>query len=160
LADEPDYVFIPGQLSLREAIDLANLMPGSQSISFSSALTSGGPATIVLTHGELRITDSLNIVGPEEHLLTVAARGNDFTPDVNNRDGSCVFDIDGAFSQQPVSVTIDHLMLTGGDSPGNGGAISASNVDLTITRSTISGNASVRGGGIYSRGQLKITDST
>src|SRR5262245_17248179 len=47
-----------GVLTLREAIFAANTVPGADTIDFAPSLTSGGPATILLTHGELAITDS------------------------------------------------------------------------------------------------------
>ena len=56
--------FGDGVTSLREAIFATNLVGGADTIEFAAALTSGGPATILLTQGELAITDSLTINGP------------------------------------------------------------------------------------------------
>ena len=63
LVDESDGDYSRGDLSLREAIVLANKYGGSRSqpdvmdtIRFDPALTAGGPATILLTLGELRIS--------------------------------------------------------------------------------------------------------
>ena len=53
--------------------------------SLPPSLTSGGPATITLTQGELKITDSLTINGPGANLLTIDASGNDPTPDDEQR---------------------------------------------------------------------------
>ncbi len=53
-----------GLTSLREAIFATNLVSGADQIEFASSLTAGGPATILLTQGELRITDDLAIEGP------------------------------------------------------------------------------------------------
>ena len=64
LVDESDGNYARGDLSLREAIELANLYPGADTIHFDPALTAGGPAKILLTQGELKITDSLTIDGP------------------------------------------------------------------------------------------------
>src|SRR5262245_23629811 len=50
-----------GVTSLREAIFATNTVPGHDTIDFAPSLTAIGPATIVLTHGELVITDSLTI---------------------------------------------------------------------------------------------------
>ena len=51
--------FNDGVTSLREAIFATNLVGGADTIEFAPALTAGGPATILLTQGELAITDSL-----------------------------------------------------------------------------------------------------
>src|SRR5262249_43409229 len=52
--DELDFAFDPNDLSLREAVALANAFPGADTISFAPAL-SGLP--VRLTLGELPITD-------------------------------------------------------------------------------------------------------
>ena len=60
LVDESDGDYSRGDLSLREAIELANASNYDgvvDTIRFDPALTAGGPATILLTHGELAITD-------------------------------------------------------------------------------------------------------
>ena len=58
-------IIAAGDLSLREATELARgSVLTADSITFAASLTSGGPATIVLTLGELAITDALSIIGP------------------------------------------------------------------------------------------------
>ena len=150
LADTVD--FNDGVTSLREAIFATNLVGGADTIEFAAALTSGGPATLTLTKGELKITDALVINGPGADLLTIDASGNDPTPDENNGDGSRIFNIDDGNVSVRVDVSISGLALTGGDasSIGNGGAI-FNGENLTVTKSTITGNATRgSGGGIYS----------
>ncbi len=67
-----------GDLSLREAIDLANLYPSDDTIRFDPALTAAGPATILLTKGELRDhRRSRDRAAPVQSLLTIDASGND-----------------------------------------------------------------------------------
>ena len=73
--------FNDGVTSLREAVFATNLVGGADTIQFAAALTSGGPATLTLTQGELKITDALSINGPGADLLTIDASGNDPTPD-------------------------------------------------------------------------------
>ena len=120
---------------LREAIELANASEYAgvvDTIRFDPALTSSGAATIRLTHGELAITDSVTIDGPGANLLTIDASGNDPTPDVNNGDGSRVFDVDDGDGVASIDVAISGLRLAGGDVAGRGGAIfSRENVSLT-----------------------------
>ena len=94
LVDESDGDYSRFDLSLREAIELANANPTLDKIQFDPLLTATAgplPATILLTQGELLITDSLTITGPGADLLTIDASGNDPTPEENNRYGSRVF---------------------------------------------------------------------
>jgi CSLREA domain-containing protein len=63
-----------GVTSLREAIFAANIVPGADTIEFAPSLTAAGPATILLSQGELAITDSLTIDGPGADLLAIDAQ--------------------------------------------------------------------------------------
>jgi CSLREA domain-containing protein len=150
-----------GVTSLREAIITANLVAGADEIDFAPSLTSGGPATITLTLGELAITDDLAITGPGATLLTIDA--NDPTPDENNGDGSRVFNVDDGDAAVHKVVAISGLTLTGGDVAGYGGAIS-SRENLTLTGCTLSGNAATEGGGALTTSglfdEVLIEDST
>src|SRR5262245_33196631 len=78
LVDEADGSIVDGDISLRDAIAAA---PSGETIDFSAALTSGGPATIDLTLGELVINKNLSISGPDANLLTIDASASDPTPD-------------------------------------------------------------------------------
>ena len=64
LVDELDGNYSAGDVSLREAVSAANGSPGADTISFAAALTSGGPATIVLTKGQMEIIGPTTINGP------------------------------------------------------------------------------------------------
>ena len=75
LVDESDGNYSAGDLSLREAIGLANGSVGANTITFAPSLTSSGPGTILLNSGtitatnkqdtgELFINESLTITGP------------------------------------------------------------------------------------------------
>ncbi len=146
LVDENDGDYSQGDLSLREAIALADLWSGADTIHFDPALAGG---TILLTQGELKIIDSLTITGLGADLLTIDASGNDPTPDQHNGDGSRVFNLlDGSVTDPP-SVIISDLTLTGGDVMGSGGAI-ISRALLEIAGVAIRDNtATLLGGGIY-----------
>ena len=140
--------FNDGRTSLREAIFATNLVSGPDTIEFSPALTAGGPATILLTQGELRITDDLTINGPGASLLTIDARGNDPTSDIHDGKGSRVFNIDDGMSNL-IKVSLSGLTFTGGDVSGLGGAV-LSQESLAIQDSTITGNFTfLEGGGIF-----------
>jgi hypothetical protein len=160
LNDESDGNFSSGDRSLREAIGLAFGSVGLETITFAGSLTSGGPATIVLTLGELAIRDTLTISGPGSGLLTIDASGNDPTPLLDNGDGSRVFNVDDGSSQIIISVSISGLTLTHGDSAAEGGGIRNAE-SLTITNAAISDNSSGNeGGGVSNRGSLAISAST
>src|SRR4029078_11675450 len=115
----------------------------------------------LLTKGELKITDAVNILGPGANLLTIDARGNDNTPDVKDGRASRVVTTTGqADGPRPVDL-ISGLTLTGGDAGPSGGAI-LNQHNLTLQNVVISGNSSREGGGGISSntGTLTVLDST
>ena len=139
--------FNDGVTSLREAIFATNTVPGADEIVFDFG--HDGPETILLTEGELRITDDLTITGDGADLLTIDASGNDPTPDENNGDGSRVFFVSS-------NTTIRGLGLTGGDLRRSGGAI-ISTGELTVQRCHVYGNSALTGGGISSTRLGRLT---
>ena len=160
LVDESDGNYSAGDMSLREAIGLANGSAGTNTITFASALTSGGPAAILLTLGEFQIRETLILTGPGAAKLTIDASGNDPTPDQNNGDGSRIFDVDDNTSASGMVFTISGLTLTGGDHPQEGGAIQ-SQEDVVISNCVIIGNAADDGGGIFmDSGDMTMTNCT
>ncbi len=150
-ADLSDGNFSEGNFSLREAIELANTTPGTNAISFASALTQNGPATITLALGQLNITDDVTITGPgAEHLS------------IDGDSASRIFNVDDGvslnFASVTKSVSMSGLTLTHGRAD-LGGAILNSE-DLTLTNCTIVENvAEAHGGGISNSGTLTIHDS-
>ena len=168
LVDESDGDYSRGNLSLREAIELANANPVPDTIRFDpifAAIAGPLPATILLTQGELVITDSVEIVGLGAELLTIDASGNDPTPDSNNGDGSRIFKIDDSDEATALDVTLSDITLTGGDLgggpiTGQGGAI-FSLESLNVLDVVITGNAANHdGGGIFTKGATTVTNST
>jgi fibronectin-binding autotransporter adhesin len=155
--------FNDGVTSLREAIFAANTVPGADTIEFAPALTASGPAKILLTQGELKITDSLSITGPGADLLTIDASGNDLTPGVADGKGSGIFNIDDGSSTSILTTQISGLTLTGADTTLFGGAI-LSRESLSLANCTITGNASSSGAGgvaVDNRfGDLTVTGCT
>src|SRR5262249_57778592 len=86
--------------------------PG-ETVNFAPSLTSGGPASILLTNGSLVISKSLTVDGPGDDLLTINAQLNSRVFDATNTTGN---------------VTLNGLTLTNGKttasgSAGSGGAI-------------------------------------
>ena len=152
--------FNDGVTSLREAIFAANTMADADAIEFDPALTAGGPATILLTLGQLSITGAVTIDGPGAKLLSIDAKGNDPTPNENNGDGSRVFYIGDSEFTSFFDVELVGLTLTGGDVIAGGGAISSAE-NLRLTGLIVTDNfAKTEGGGInQSAGILTIIDS-
>ena len=157
LDDEDDGDFSVGDLSLREAIRLANNNPGPDTITFAPSLNGG---TILLDMGEITLTEVLTITGPGAALLTVDAQQN-----------SRIFNITATTG----NFVIEGLTLTGGkttadntgfpDSTNSGGAIrSLTSGNLTISGSTITDNstmgANAYGGGIFSYTDVTLMNST
>ncbi len=155
-ADENDGDYSAGDLSLREAIGLANgSVSASDVVSFKSTLSG---ATFRLTLGELGIHEGVTIQGLGAAQTTIDAGGNDATPTQQNGDGSRVFNIDDGFAAD-APVQLNGLTLTGADSNGNGGAIRSVEA-LTVADSVISGNATTGYGGGLSAFGLVLLRST
>ena len=65
LDDEFDGDYSAGDFSLREAIDRAEqVVSGLPIIRFAASLTSGGPASILLSLGQLEVNNRMQIQGP------------------------------------------------------------------------------------------------
>ncbi|MEM9030137.1 MAG: right-handed parallel beta-helix repeat-containing protein, partial [Pseudomonadota bacterium] len=170
-----------GETSLREAVALANVRAGADTITFdATAADFSGDALIRLTQGELVVTNSLSIDGSTAGgavMITGDANGDDVTlsgtgitdvaASLNGQDlltdNSRLFDATGA-----ADLSLTALTLTGGRTTGTyakGGAIRSADGAVTLTNSTLSGNSTsgqyAEGGGIYSlRGGVTLTGST
>ena len=147
-SDLYDYDFSAGQLSLREAVALANAMSGANTITFASALSG---ATIALGGTEIEIAES----------LTIDARPLAANVTIDAREFSRIFNVAATTG----NFTLGGLTLTGGSSAGPGGAVrSITTGSLTIDQSTVSGNRTTgynaSGGGIFSQGSVTLTRST
>ena len=147
LADESGGNFGVGDRSLREAIEFRAHQSGADEIRFSPALTAGGPATIVLTLGELQIKDDVAIDGPGAEPLTIDANGDRG------------FNIDDLDPLNHLNVRISGLTITGGDIIGSGSGICAVE-NFTLERSIVTGNRTTDiGGGIFLRADPGIAQT-
>ncbi|PLX39331.1 MAG: hypothetical protein C0606_02050 [Hyphomicrobiales bacterium] len=140
-----------GGLSLREAIFWANDTGSSQGIRFDASL---GGTTLILTQGQLGITEDLLIDGDID-----GDDGADVTISGNN--ASRIFQITGT-----TTVALDSLTLTNGNSTTNGGGGGAimvyTGATLTLSDSTVSGSTvgtGYGGGGIVNYGTTTVVDS-
>lgn len=121
-----------GEGSLRAAIDNANTNSGADTIVFDSGVT----GSIVLTTGQLDISDSVDIQGPGAATLTV-----------DGNDASRVFRLYS--SSYNIAVTISGLTITGG-AESSGAGIRNYDEDLTLDGVVVTGNtATAKGGGLF-----------
>ena len=137
LEDENDGDFSAGDLSLREAIALANEQQGEDTISFDSSLSGGTISINESLERDLAIDDSVAIDGLGRDNLTL--------------EGGFIFNV-----AQNVDLAIDGLNLVGGKIESSG--------DLTLTDSTIgqtiAGEDSPDNSSIISRGTANIINSS
>jgi large repetitive protein len=142
-----------GDLSLREALVLAQQDPTSiDTITFDPSLVGGSTPGVddghlTLTNGELVVFSNVSIDGDVD--------GNG-TPDVT-------IDADGASNTRVLNVsadvvTLDGLVITGGNSIYGAGIVTAAGTDLTVRNSTITDNHV--GSGIRNVGTLTLDHVT
>ena len=95
-----------GQLDLRQAINLANIQPGTNNVTFSPSVFGTTPRTITLTEGQIGLgaAGSPVVDGPGANLLSI-----------NANKASRVFIMGGT------SVTLSGLTITGGYALNGGG---------------------------------------
>lgn len=141
--DESDGDFSTGDLSLREAVEQANVVAGTAIVNFASALNG---QTINLSGTSITITDDITINGPGADQLTIS--GNNAVR---------IFDVSSGRR-----VAIDGVRISNGASAVDGGGIRNAGT-LTVTNSVVSNNVtsgSAGGAGISNTGTLKIENST
>lgn len=145
LTDDDNGDYSEGDLSLREAIRLADLLPGADTIEFDPWLFAGGAQTITLTDGvegatqgsaeQLLIDHDLTIRGPGADLLTISG-------DAATR----VFNLSG---DGQTEVNLHDLAIADG-SAGIGAGVYSRNTHLTLDGVHVRNNhgTSYRGGGL------------
>lgn len=156
-SDVDDGDYSAGNLSLREAVALANANSGADTITFGDGSASGGtnfldasPDTITLGGSQLDITDAVTITGPGADLLTIS--GNNV---------SRVFYIDDGNAGTLAATTIEYMTIASGRAaPGAGGGI-YSKENLTLRNCTVTGNYAQNGAsGLYNyKGNADVQDS-
>ncbi|MBL1177276.1 FG-GAP-like repeat-containing protein [Pantanalinema sp. GBBB05] len=136
LVDENDGDYSPGDLSLRESVQLAGR---GSTISFASGLQ----GTITL-NSQLLINKNLTIDGPGANLLSLSG---------NNT--SRVFEIaNGA------TVTLEGLTIANGFANNASGGAIENYGTLMVDNSRVTNNRAVYGGGIHNVGNLTLQNST
>jgi Calx-beta domain-containing protein/parallel beta helix pectate lyase-like protein/polymorphic membrane protein len=134
-----------GAGSLRQAISDANNAVGPDVVTFQAGVT----GTITLATGQLYVSDSVDIQGPGQAVVTV-----------NGNNASRVFYV--YYSDGLIDVTISGLTLTGGTANQGGGILDLGE-NLTLDHVTVDSNTSTgAGGGLWLNGDansLTITNS-
>lgn len=123
-ADENDGDYGPGDLSLREAIFLANGNPGADEIQFDTVGIFATPQIIALTLGKLLITEDVVLRGPGANKLTLLGPSDDDLLTINDSD-----------SRHEITVGVEGFTLTGA-----GRAAINTSEQLTVKDSLITGN--------------------
>ncbi len=134
-----------GDLSLRQAVNLADVLGAAATISFDPTAFSQAQ-TIILTQGQLELKDAggaETITGPAAG-LTISGGGH-----------SRVFEVD-----KGVTASLSGLTITGGSAGSGGGVLNYGTV--TLTGCTVSGNSAGDGGGLdnYTFGTATLTGCT
>ncbi len=177
--DGDDGNYAAGNLSLREALDLANYDPGLDTITFAPALA-GQPVLVSL--GQITISGPLTIQGLAADQTIIDGRNNSRLFDITTSAGVVTFDgltltggkttaaseRGGAIrSASTGRITIQNSTITGNSTTGNfsrGGAIATGTSLLSIINSTVSGNSTsgfqAYGGGVFANFTLEVTNST
>ena len=143
---DADRISDLSDLSLREALAIANASTGVDTITFHPTV-SGSGITLSPDLGSLVISDSVTIQGSESIRTIIDGSGQGFR----------VFDIVAG------EVTFDRLTIQGGQAPtgqGGGGIRNGMAGTLTLVDSTVSGSSAKWGGGVYNRGTLVLNRST
>ncbi len=140
---------VAGKLDLREAVALADVLGGNETITFDPTVFAT-PQTIALIRGMLVLWDPIGtiaIVGPA---AGVSISGSGY---------SRVFQVDPG-----TTAILSDLTITGGEQTGavngNTGGGLTNDGTVTITDSTISGNSAPYGGGLSNFGTATLTDCT
>jgi uncharacterized repeat protein (TIGR01451 family) len=123
LADNFDYDYSAGHLSLREALYIAQLPGVTTPVTFAPGLH----GAIALNGGQLAVTKGVTIQGPGTDVITVDAGGR-----------SSVFHIAGADPAHPITTNIGGLTVTNAN---NGPGISNTNDTLSLNDVAVTGNS-------------------
>ena len=155
LLDENDGDYSAGDLSLREAVGLANGSIGPNTITFAAALD-GGTIPLNLLLDEIDITDEVIIDATSLPAGITVDAGDGADGAFNTADGIRIFNINDSQAND-IDVEMKGITFTGGDVDDGGGAI-RSIENLTLTDSTVTGNSATgNGGAIYADNATQFT---
>lgn len=178
-ADENDGNISTGNLSLREAVELSNANPLPDVIMFNAAVMAGQTifqspkgsfALQPNTPTDIRITDSVTIVGLGQSLLTLDGSGaftdiNTIPPVGEPIQRSRFLTIDDGDHSNDLQVSISGLTFTGSVDTTANGAVVKNHEDLMLNDITFRSNSTLgdgfNGGALYQRyGSLEFDGVT
>jgi hypothetical protein len=150
-----DVSYLDDQLTLREAVMLANAQPGADRITFQPTLAG---QTITL---QVQLQRDTPILIADELTIDASMLLHGITVDGNSQ--SRIFEIPQTIVGNPPirRVTFDSLTLRGGNAVGDGGgAIRSFAAETQIIRTTVTRNFASTGGGVWAEnGNLIVLDS-
>jgi parallel beta-helix repeat protein len=135
----------PGELSLRQAVNLADVLTGGATIAFDKS-TFARHSVIALTAGPLELSNAtgpITILGPGLGKLAISGAG-----------ASRVFQVD-----KGTSASLSGLNITGGFATGDGGGLLNLGT-VNLSGDAIVGNSAVDGGGVANSGTAVILGSS
>ena len=146
-----------GELSLREAVEQANSIPGPDTISFDSTRFAE-PARIDLALGQLQATDSVSIEGTGKDRLTIDAGGASRVFEFLSMDGDLSLSRITLTGGRTVGQDINTNQSGGGIRFASGGTLTLDQVDLLEHQTQGSG---AKGGGLFAApGNVLIRQSS
>jgi hypothetical protein len=172
---------VSGKLTLREAVNLAGVTPGNDTVTFDPTVFATAQ-TITLTQGQINLTNAAGVTGT----LTVQGTGAGLLS-VSGNNASRVF-----YLYSGTTAILQNLTVTGGKTPGaalgsygggvfnNAGVLSLTNCTVTgnsatavgggvfngsgsvssLTNCTVTGNSAPYGGGVDNDGTMSMTNCT
>jgi len=169
VGDENDGNLNPNDLSLREALLLANAWPaGVDSITFDPAVFAGSQ-TITLTLGEIIIAGAVDITGPGSDKMSITGNSRIFNTS-SAPTGAAISvsamrlfggkgGVGGAIYGEDESLTLNDCSLHSNVASESGGAVYLYQGNVTIRRCDLSNNTAEYNGGAIVGGKLLIEDS-
>lgn len=156
----------PGQIMLRQAVNVANVLATGDTILFGSNFLSG-PQVITLTNGPLALTDSAttSIAGPGANLLQISGNFNGRVFDISG--SATIQDLtiangrtdNGAGVRNSGTLVMTDAVVTGNTATGSGGGLQNSGT-ATLNGVSFTKNLGNYGAGISNTGRLTISGST
>ena len=158
--DESDGDYSVGDLSLREAVELSNANPFTDTIEFDTAGVFSSPQTIFMNGSQLLISDDVTINGSGANQLTIDAGGTSRHFEIASGVAADISDLEltngngngssGGSILSSGSLVLEDASVNNNESPFFGGGLRLEG-PATIRRTVISDNLAVRGGAVGSQ---------
>src|SRR5262245_47947985 len=160
-----DAIAADGRLSLREAIDRANVTPGPDVIQLQAGtyrITLAG-SNVTNAAGDFDVTDSLTIIGKgagstsiEGNTEGIRERLFESIGLINMRFANLAQSNGGAVQTLSANITLNGCLVTGMRGL-KGGSINAESGNVTLNNSTVTNSASIQTGGAINAASGNVT---